>query len=139
MKPVTQTRFGDPEGNCFASCVASILECSLADIPDLNDQPKDRNWLEWFNEGLASKGVGVFYAEASSETPFNGYIPNGGHFIANGPGPRGLKHSVVMRALSGTLDPDGSVMSQTNELAHDPNPSGEGILKVSSFCFVLKI
>lgn len=138
MKPITQTRFGDPEGNCFASCVASILECPLSDLPDLNDLPEGRNWLEWFNDGLAGKGAGVFYAAASADDPFNGYIPNGGHFIASGPGPRGLPHSVVMRALPGKVDA-GGIVDQTNELAHDPNPSGEGILEVSSICFVVKL
>lgn len=138
MRPITQTRFGEPEGNCFASCVASILECSLVDIPDLNDLPKGRNWLEWFNEGLAEKGVGVYYAAASAKEPLNGYIPSGGHFIANGPGPRGLPHSVVMRALSGRSDESG-IVSQDNVLTHDPNPSGEGILEVTSFCFVVKL
>lgn len=139
MKPVTQTRFGEPEGNCFAACVASILECSLTDIPDLLDWPKDRNWLEWFNDGLAGKGVGVFYAAASPAEPFNGYIPNGGHFIASGPGPRGLLHSVVMQAQPGKLDDTGAVVNQLNELAHDPNPTGDGILEVNSICLVLKL
>lgn len=138
MKPVIQTRFGEPEGNCFASCVASIMECDLGDILDLNELPEGRNWLEWFNDGLALKGMGLLYSEVSSAEPMNCYIPNGGHFIASRPGPRGLPHSVVMQALPGEVTEDG-IMSQTSVLVHDRNPSGEGILEVTSICVVVKI
>lgn len=33
MKPVFQDKFGVPDGNCFASCVASILEVPRDDVP----------------------------------------------------------------------------------------------------------
>jgi hypothetical protein len=32
--PVFQTKFGMPYGDCFAACVASILEMKIADVWD---------------------------------------------------------------------------------------------------------
>jgi hypothetical protein len=32
---VIQARTGAPHGNCYAACVATILECGLDDIPDV--------------------------------------------------------------------------------------------------------
>ncbi len=33
MKPVDQTTFGHPGGNCFSACVASLLEMSVDQVP----------------------------------------------------------------------------------------------------------
>lgn len=33
MKPIDQTTFGVPGGNCFSACVASLLELSIDDVP----------------------------------------------------------------------------------------------------------
>ncbi|KKL84801.1 hypothetical protein LCGC14_1961060, partial [marine sediment metagenome] len=44
MKPIYQTRFAGPDapvaeqGNCFAACLASILECSLEEVDVLFDE-----------------------------------------------------------------------------------------------------
>lgn len=131
MKKVFQTRTGDPEGNCFAACVASILECNLSDLPDLMDLPEGRNWLEWFNEGLEARGYGVFNAPASPENPFIGYIPEGVHFIAAGPGRRGMKHCVVMQSNGGRMD-------KLDEFVHDPYHGGQGLESITSICLILK-
>lgn len=32
MKPVQQTRFGPPDGNCMSACVASIIECKIEEV-----------------------------------------------------------------------------------------------------------
>ena len=34
MKPVDQTRFGCPGGNCYQAVIASILELDLEEVPD---------------------------------------------------------------------------------------------------------
>lgn len=46
MKPVTQTKFGDPEGNCLMACVASIVEVPIDECPPLvtNDDPEGHGW-----------------------------------------------------------------------------------------------
>ena len=43
MKPLMQTRFGK-EGNCFAACVASVLEVSIDEVPWLEDP---ENWQDY--------------------------------------------------------------------------------------------
>src|SRR5690242_11331563 len=128
MKPVFQTRNGDPEGNCFAACVASILECSIEELPDLHDLPEGENWLEWFNTQLAPRG----FAVAEAEAPLHAYIPAGTHFIAAGAGRRGMRHCVVMKS-SGR---DANQYADT--FVHDPYRGGDGLVSVSSVSFVVK-
>lgn len=38
MKPVDQTTFGAPHGNCLMACVASILEVPLDSLPVMFDE-----------------------------------------------------------------------------------------------------
>ncbi len=47
MKPVFQTRFG-PDGDCYAACLASILEIAIDQVPVLGEQWTHdlRRWLE---------------------------------------------------------------------------------------------
>ena len=140
FKPVLQTRFGEPEGNCFAACVASISGVELSDIPDLNDAPKDRNWLEWFNEGLHERnfGVAVFCKEVSAEAPLNAYIPLGCYFIACGPGPRRVNHCVVFKVTAHEIDADGNIQVQRDDMVHDPHPDGDGIVSLTSIYLLIK-
>lgn len=130
MKLVYQTKFGDPEGNCFAACVASILECEITELPDFDDLPEGCNWLEWFNEHLAPKGYGVI----SATVPLHAYVPSGAHFIAAGPGHRGIKHCVVMKS-------SGELTEHTcDELAHDPYPNGHvGLERMDDICLIVKL
>lgn len=125
MKPVLQTRFGEPEGNCFQACVASILERELEDVPDLIFKPEERNWVCWFNENLIGASVCIISVEGR---PLDGYIPRGSYFIACGPCAQGPLHCVVMRSGTGE---DGE-----DEFVHDPHP-GTGIEKCKTICLVL--
>lgn len=45
MKPVFQDRYGIGRGNCVTACVASILECEIADLPEFCDGEGP----EWFD------------------------------------------------------------------------------------------
>jgi len=56
MKPVKQTILGET-GNCFAACVASILECELNDVPKIKFWKHGNNWQIPFNKWLKSKGL----------------------------------------------------------------------------------
>ena len=65
MKSVHQTITRPPRGNCFAACVASILELSLDEVPNFIEQDDwygaAQQWLEPFNLHLvswSSPGVG---------------------------------------------------------------------------------
>ncbi len=48
MKPVYQTVLAPPDGNCFAACVASILEMSIEDVPNYTADDWYERWQEWF-------------------------------------------------------------------------------------------
>jgi len=53
LRPVMQTRFGDPEGNCLMASVASILGIALDECPDLYEYEKrGLNW--WLVPGVAA-------------------------------------------------------------------------------------
>lgn len=46
MRPVLQTRFGDPMGNCWEACLASILAVELDEVPDPRPSYGELNsWL----------------------------------------------------------------------------------------------
>lgn len=47
MKPVEQTKLTYPDGNCFAACVATLLELPLEAVPDFKGDGWYDAWLEW--------------------------------------------------------------------------------------------
>jgi hypothetical protein len=59
MKPVEQTRYGFPDGNCFAACVASILELPLEETDFIGAAAEDwwTRWLTW----LAERNLTLFH------------------------------------------------------------------------------
>lgn len=104
MRPVDQTKFGVPEGNCFSACVASILHLPLGDVPPFC---KYEDWWERLNAWLRTRGFYAMVLRYSDDMP-----PNGFH-ILSGKSPRGdFQHSVVARGI---------------EIVHDPHPSRAGI------------
>ena len=119
MKPIKQTKLhveGQQKGNCMNAAFASLLEIDIETIPHFEDMPnagegtKEKpSWWKAMNDWLAELG---FYIVAQYQ---NIYFE--GYYIANGPSPRGVEHSVVYK---------GSVM------VHDPHPSGAGIEKITS-------
>lgn len=50
MKCVEQTKLDYPDGNCFAACVASILELSLDKVPHFQGDDWYERWQEWLSE-----------------------------------------------------------------------------------------
>ncbi len=132
VKPVYQTKFGKPDGNCFIACVASILECSIDDFPDLCEAERvGQNWIMALNDALRPLGWGVTHIPASEENPAMVYIPKGCHFIASGDGRGGLLHSVVYQQKDDDVE---AVM------VHDPiGPRHLGLKKVTGFQLVVKL
>ncbi len=135
MIPVDQTRFGcnDPNepadiapGNCWAACLASILEKPLNEIPDeLNHwKPGMKPWDSWIpyqkeaHKWLHSIGYvlveirmnNVFYA--GPEECFDMYC------IQSGPSPRNPKcfHAVVAKGPLIVHDPHPSRLDLAGEL-----------------------
>lgn len=119
MRPVTQTRFGWPEGNCLMACVASILEVDLEALPDLYEAQQEREDGSWWNalhEALKERGWSCVYVGWDTDIA----APQG-YAIAGGDSPRedvvndkgeNAGHTVVVK--------DGRVV-------HDPHPSRDGL------------
>lgn len=101
VRPVDQTTFGMPGGNCWSACVASLLELPIEDVPYFLD-----DWPEKFNRWIEARG---FYAVTIADERF---VP-GGYCIIGGHSPRGIPHAVV-----GCRD----------RIVHDPHPSREGLV-----------
>lgn len=68
LKPVYQTIFGKTNGNCFAACIASILEMDLEDVPHFcrGDNPE---WMFDLNEWLYQFGLGALTVAFQDEIP----------------------------------------------------------------------
>ena len=119
MKPVDQTKLHDPDnginGNCMAASLASILELSLSEVPEFEDMGEQK-WWPALRRWLKSLG----YHLLAWKQEF--YMPV--YFIASGPSPRGIEHSVVYRGT---------------KMVHDPHPSRAGIVEITSVWALLPI
>lgn len=133
MRPVDQTVLRSPDdpsgppGNCFAACIASVLECSIDDVPHPTAEERDGDgWARpggyWDRLGAWLANVGFYSIEVTAtarpwttlDLEFPGVVS---HVIVHGDGPRGCKHSIVV-----TIGDGGA------KLAHDPHPSRAGLL-----------
>lgn len=103
MKPVDQTTFGVPGGNCFSACVASLLHLSIDEVPYFMGA---EDWFAYFEEWLQTRNHYPLCFH------LHRYTPRGLH-ILSGLSPRG-PHSVVARGT---------------EIVHDPHPSRAGLLE----------
>lgn len=112
MKPVDQTAFGPSVGNCFAACVASVLEVPLADVPNFCEGDTT-DWFEKLRDWLRPRGFYAFGMKLSGRPGEpEGWYPEGLH-IAGGRSPRhDCLHAVVARGSE----------------VHDPHPNRDGIL-----------
>ena len=135
MKPVDQTRFGYPKSNCFAACVASLLEISIEDVPDLGDWNGD--WTRPLNRWLAGRGLGYVEFDTSEKTPYY-RLPRKLYAILSGRSPRHLKtveDKPVHHSVIGLVD-DGWHFN----IVHDPHPSRDGLEgPVRGVAFILQL
>ena len=101
MRPVDQTTFGVPGGNCFSACVASLLSLPIDEVPYFMGAD---DWFAYFEDWLGSRGHYPLCFHVAQ------YTPPGLH-ILSGRSPRG-PHSVVARGagtgLSGGALPLGN-------------------------------
>lgn len=105
MKPTDQTVFGYPNGNCFAACVASILEIPIEETPSIEGKHFEPTWDAWFNE----RGLTMVDVPAGDGAYIQGF------FIATGKSPRGGLTKSGRPVLH-------SVVAQNMTLVHDPHP-----------------
>ena len=110
MIPIDQTIIGYRQGNCFAACVASLLELKLEDLPKVETTKADqwcRVWIEW------GKDHNIDFVILQS-VPF--WKPKG-YSLAGIESPRedvrkaGVAHSVV---------------AYNGKIVHDPHPNKDG-------------
>lgn len=128
MKPVDQTRFGYPEGNCLMACVASVLEVPLELLPDLWEREKagDDDWWMILRTALAEHGWEAIYlhpeyVSATNESRTSADLAPQGYALAGGPSPR-----------ESTVNEDGEnaghvVVAEDGQIVHDPHPSRDGL------------
>jgi len=126
MRPVDQTVLhGEKKpGNCYAACLASLLEVDLSDIPapDAGDFDSWDNYWPKLHRWAVERGFFIVDANGVGEEGRTSFVSSaayggGGYWIASGPGPRGVFHAVVMRDL---------------EMVHDPHPDRAGLEKITS-------
>lgn len=126
MIPIQQSRFYIPDkqgGNCWISCVASILEIQLKDCPDVplgpswlpKDHDKVKDWLA---------GYGLVYLCVSGNETFINHTDGAEslYWIASGVACRNVRHSVVMLG---------------SKMVHDPHPSRRGLISIDTLGFLL--
>ncbi|NUP12948.1 MAG: hypothetical protein HOW73_43465 [Polyangiaceae bacterium] len=115
MKPVDQTTFGHPGGNCFSACVASLLDLSIDAVPYFMGHD---DWYRAFNEWLAPRGYHALTFQVGDWVP-----PADAVLILGGQSPRGA-HAVVARGLT---------------VVHDPHPSRDGLVVIEDATFLIPL
>lgn len=123
MRPIKQTIFGFPRGNCLAACVASILEVELDTVPNFVDgiEDSDKVWTfvkAWLHEHFQLHVLTLGFNHY--DTFANTYFDNPGRLcLVSGPSPRirGAGHVCV-----GRVTPAGGI-----KIEHDPHPDDTGL------------
>lgn len=116
MTPVKQSKLyavdGIHCGNCFAACLASLLDLPLWMVPPFEDMygRSTEHYMTRCNLWLAR----IFKLRlVKTEAHDLALLPE--FYIANGPSPRGVYHSVIY---------------SNGKLAHDPHPSDQGVAEI---------
>lgn len=114
MTPVKQTKLYTPDGihngNCYAACIASLLDLPLWMVPPWEDMFGRGAWYirteEWLLRIFRLKIVKTKGHQVEDMPEF---------YIANGLSPRDVYHSVIY---------------SNGKLVHDPHPSDAGVAEV---------
>lgn len=122
MTPVSQSKLYATDaihnGNCFAACLASLLDLPLWMVPPFEDMFGRSDWNarvdEWLERVWRLRRIRIDGHEPSR-------LPE--YYIASGISPRGVRHSVIYRGID-------LVERRADVICHDPHPSGAGIAVV---------
>ena len=127
MKPIKQKYLHIPDkqqGDCWRTCLASILECDVNIFPYHNG---DISWPdEWAEVMKILESLGYYYGSAPVGSTTCGMLDcpdTGGYSIAIGKSNRGVNHSVVWK----------------NGMAHDPHPDNTGLIEITRFEVLTRI
>lgn len=92
MKPVFQTTFGYPTGNCFGAAVASVLE--LDRVPSIDPSLPNAAWVRAWSEFFTSHGLRWKNETIEPDGSNWDWHPDG-FAIANVAVAEGIGHSIV--------------------------------------------
>lgn len=119
MKPIRQTVLSAPNGNCFAACIASVLDLELDEVPNFCAFQRPRDWWRETQIWLAARGLAPVEFRVKDDA--GNWFPRISPLYVNvlcilgGKSPRGsFDHAVV-----GETTDDGF------RLLHDPHPEGK--------------
>ncbi len=108
MKPVDQTTFGVPGGNCFSACVASLLELPIEEVPHFGS---DDTWWATFQAWLKTRDLYAVLFKVDSDEQ----RPPGLHIVSG----RSPRHSALH-----------AVVGEGAKIVHDPHPSRDGLVSI---------
>jgi hypothetical protein len=112
MKPVNQRVLNTVKGDCFAACLASLLEVPLENVPNIHDWPEGE-WFYPLNERLRKEhGTVLLMVDASSYASLL-WFPDGVPFIAS----CGVKDTTHRHAIVAAYGREGM------KVLHDPLPT----------------
>jgi hypothetical protein len=130
VRPVLQTRFGRPLGNCWAASIASILELPLEDVDWSADMTADEieppgadDCSEEWKARLEAKLVRLGYWMARQAYHEDQVMPKGVHYLALGILPNGIGHVCVYRE---------------GLLVHDPHPGLDPLKTIEEIAFLVR-
>ena len=121
MTQTTQTNFQPGTGDCWAACIAAVLDLPLSEVPNFcGVPPYNPDWFTQTDAWLQKRGLRCVSFEMKAQdgnTPVNISCPNGAPLLCTGKSPRGdWLHVVVM-----------TVKGEEFALLNDPHPSGIGL------------
>lgn len=106
MRPVDQTKFGRPHGNCLPACIASLLHLEVDDVPAVCED-ESGDWLDRLASWLRPRGLAPLLIAGAPPPMLDDVF-----CIVSGKSPRGdFLHATVWRGQT---------------LVHDPHPSRAG-------------
>ena len=130
---VTQTTFGFPMGNCFEACIATLLRVPIDAVPDPRRGKSNREAarviktrLPAINRWLMDTYTLTMVRDQGPHPPVVGLRDDDPplFWIAAGRSNRGLMHAVIYG---------------NEEIAWDPHPSRDGILRVKGWTLLAPI
>ena len=132
MKPVHQTRLGK-NGNCFAACLASIMEVPLEAVPDAMDDLDSGGycWLKTYNAWLAE----TFSLYLLNIARVND-LPGGAVCMASHMAEQAAYHLIGGKSERGMMH---SVVAFQGNVVHDPNPDSTGLKSVVDYGFFMSL
>jgi hypothetical protein len=126
MKPVDQTTFGFPGGNCFSACVATILNLPLDCVPYFMTGD---DWWQRFSDWADDQGILPVYIP--DYPPPDDMLGRGdvyAQYLLGGQSPRRPDDPTMLH----------SVVAEGTEIVHDPHPSRAGLLTRQDCIFLVR-